>query len=192
MWFPITKSYIFIIILKLELIWTFPLVKIIICTHSPLPLHHQTQIISFTHPIKHVHPQHCNKFTSKHDLPFHIGSTELSLTGGGRGGGEGKIKKVNVSFTCTNHLENNFLSFLKMQKRFLIPNLSTIVITSSMHMNHSLVSKTSYTIMTKIDLFPYLIFSQKVIKYAFIIRNIFYGIVNSTHTGTAYMWVTHT
>ncbi len=45
---------------------------------------------------------------------------------------------------------------------------------------------------TKIDLFPGLAFSQEAMKYTSIIRNTFYGIINSTHTCTAYKWVTTT
>ncbi len=35
---------------------------------------------------------------------------------------------------------------------------------------------------TKIDLFPGLAFSQEAMKYSSIIRNTFYGIINSTNT----------
>ncbi len=45
---------------------------------------------------------------------------------------------------------------------------------------------------TKIDLFPGLAFSQEAMKYNYIIRNTFYGIINSTHTCTACKWVTTT
>ncbi len=38
---------------------------------------------------------------------------------------------------------------------------------------------------TKIDLFTGLAFSQEAMKYSSIIRNTFYGIINSTHTCTA-------
>ncbi len=43
---------------------------------------------------------------------------------------------------------------------------------------------------TKIDLLPGLAFSQEAMKYSSIIRNTFYGIINSTHTCTACKWVT--
>ncbi len=43
---------------------------------------------------------------------------------------------------------------------------------------------------TKIDIFPGLAFSQEAMKYSSIIRNTFYGIINSTHTSTACKWVT--
>ncbi len=45
---------------------------------------------------------------------------------------------------------------------------------------------------TKIDLFPGLAFSQEAMKYSSIIRNTFYGIINSTYTCTACKWVTTT
>ncbi len=45
---------------------------------------------------------------------------------------------------------------------------------------------------TKIDLSPGLTFSQEATKYTSIIRNTFYGIINSTHTCTACKWVTTT
>ncbi len=45
---------------------------------------------------------------------------------------------------------------------------------------------------TKIDLFPGLAFSQETMKYSSIIRNTFYGIINSTHTCTACKWGTTT
>ncbi len=45
---------------------------------------------------------------------------------------------------------------------------------------------------TKIDLFPDLAFSQEAMKYNSIIRNTFYGIINSTHICTACKWVTTT
>ncbi len=45
---------------------------------------------------------------------------------------------------------------------------------------------------TKIDLFPVLAFSQEAMKYSSIIRNTFYGIINSTHTCSAWKWVTTT
>ncbi len=47
-------------------------------------------------------------------------------------------------------------------------------------------------IHSKIDLFPGLAFSQEAIKYSSIIRNTFYGILNSTHTCAACRWVTTT
>ncbi len=45
---------------------------------------------------------------------------------------------------------------------------------------------------TKIDLFPGLAFSQEAMRYTSIIRNIFYGIINSTHISTACKLVTTT
>ncbi len=45
---------------------------------------------------------------------------------------------------------------------------------------------------TKIDLFQGLAFSQEAMKYSSIIRNIFYGIIHSTHTCTACKWITTT
>ncbi len=45
---------------------------------------------------------------------------------------------------------------------------------------------------TKIDFFPGLGFSQEAMKYSSIIRNTFYGIINSTHTCTACKWITTT
>ncbi len=44
---------------------------------------------------------------------------------------------------------------------------------------------------TKIDLFPGLPFSQEAMKYSSIIRNTFYGIINSTHACTACRWITN-
>ncbi len=43
---------------------------------------------------------------------------------------------------------------------------------------------------TKIDLFPCLAFVQEAMKYSSIIRNTFYGILNSSHTFTASKWIT--
>ncbi len=45
---------------------------------------------------------------------------------------------------------------------------------------------------TKIDCFPGLAFSQKAMKYTFIIRNTFHGILSSTHTCIACKWVSTT
>ncbi len=45
---------------------------------------------------------------------------------------------------------------------------------------------------TKIDLFLGFAFSQEAMKYSSIIRNTFYGIINSTHKYTACKWVTTT
>ncbi len=45
---------------------------------------------------------------------------------------------------------------------------------------------------TKVDLFPGLEFSQETMKYSSIIRNTFYGTINSTYTCTACKLVTTT
>ncbi len=43
-----------------------------------------------------------------------------------------------------------------------------------------------------IDFFPGVAFSQEAMKYTSIIRNIFYGIIHSTHICTVCKWVTTT
>ncbi len=45
---------------------------------------------------------------------------------------------------------------------------------------------------TEMDLFPAFAFLQDAMKYTSIIRNTFYGIINSTHTCSACKWVTTT